>query len=227
MKKIFLLSATLTLLFLSVFYIKQNATQTAQKITSNSSTEVETPIENDEIQNGDLIFHASLSTQSKAIQFVTGSPYSHCGIIYKEGADYFVFEAVQPVKSTPLEDWIKRGEDGKYVIKRLKNATEILTPQVLSKMKEIGNQFVGRNYDLAFEWSDNKVYCSELIWKIYQRATGLEIGKVQQFKDFDLSNELIQKMIKERYGDDFPMEEKVVTPAAIFESPLLVEVELN
>lgn len=72
-------------------------------------------------QNGDIIFQTSNSGQSKAIQIATGSKYSHMGIIYKQGNDYFVYEAVQPVKLTPLTDWIKRGENGHYVVKRLKN----------------------------------------------------------------------------------------------------------
>lgn len=42
-------------------------------------------------QNGDIIFQTSNSGQSKAIQIATGSKYSHMGIIYKQGNDYFVY----------------------------------------------------------------------------------------------------------------------------------------
>jgi hypothetical protein len=35
-------------------------------------------------------------------------------------------------------------------------------------MKHIGEEFTGKNYDMTFEWSDNNIYCSELIWKVYQ-----------------------------------------------------------
>lgn len=66
--------------------------------------------ESTEFQNGDIIFQISKSEQSKAIQIATGSKYSHMGIIYKQGNDYFVYEAIQPVKLTPLNEWIKRGE---------------------------------------------------------------------------------------------------------------------
>ena len=40
-----------------------------------------------EFQNGDLIFHTSMSDQSLAIQLASNSKYSHVGIIYQEGAD--------------------------------------------------------------------------------------------------------------------------------------------
>lgn len=180
-----------------------------------------------EIQNGDIIFQTSLSGQSKAIQLATKSTYSHCGIIYKYGNRFYVFEAVQPVKRTPLESWIARGKNGNYVIKRLKNAETVLTPAVLQKMKKVGDGFIGKNYDLTFEWSDNKMYCSELIWKVYKRATGLEIGALQKLSDFDLTNEVVRKKIKERYGNKIPQNETVISPAAIFSSDLLKTIASN
>jgi len=57
-------------------------------------------------QNGDIVFQSSTSGQSKAIQIATGSKYSHMGIIYKQGDEFLVYEAVQPVRLTPLTDWI-------------------------------------------------------------------------------------------------------------------------
>lgn len=180
-----------------------------------------------ELQSGDLIFHTSLSSQSKAIQLASHSQYSHCGIIYKEGSKFYVYEATGPVKSTPLKRWIARGQDGKYVVKRLKNAAAVLTPAVLQKMKQVGDGFKGKKYDLTFEWSDDRMYCSELIWKVYQRATGLEIGKLGILSSFDLSSDIVKKKMKERYGDNVPMNEPVISPAAVFDSELLITVKSN
>jgi hypothetical protein len=181
----------------------------------------------DELKDGDLIFQTSRSSQSKAIQLATNSQYSHCGIVFKEGNSFYVFEAVQPVKRTPLAEWIARGEKGEYVVKRLKNAEQTLTPEVLQKMKEIGKGFYGKNYDLAFEWTDEKIYCSELIWKIYQRATGIEIGNLEQLGDFDLSSKVVKQKIKERYGEKIPLDELVISPASLFESDKLVTIKTN
>lgn len=177
------------------------------------------------IQEGDLIFQTSLSGQSKAIQLATHSKYSHCGIIFKDGEQFMVFEAIQPVKQTPLDQWIARGKAGHYVIKRLKNAPTVLTPAVIEKMKQEGQKFAGKNYDLTFEWSDDKMYCSELIWKIYKNATGLEIGKLEKLRDFDLTHEAVKTKMKERYGNHIPQNEIVISPAAIFESDLLTTIE--
>jgi uncharacterized protein YycO len=213
-------------IFSGFYYAKQKFYDRKHRL-DNTKIEAKQLIEHNEIENGDLIFQTSLSGQSKAIQLATKSKYSHCGLIYKEGNDFFVFEAVQPVKQTPLYKWIARGQGGKYVIKRLKNADQVLTPSTLKKMKRIGDSFSGKNYDLTFEWSDNKIYCSELIWKIYQRSTGIEIGKLEKLSDFDLSNEAVKKIMKARYGNKIPTKEIVISPAAIFNSEFLTTVKSN
>jgi len=179
---------------------------------------------NKEIQNGDIIFQTSQSSQSKAIQLATNSKYSHMGIIYENEGNYFVYEAIQPVKLTPLTDWIKRGENQHYVIKRLKNSENILTPETLKKMRTIGERFSGKNYDIYFEWSDDKIYCSELVWKIYQEATGIEIGELEKLSSFNLTNRVVQQKMSERYGENIPMNEKVISPAAIFSSQHLTTI---
>ena len=32
-----------------------------------------------------------------------------------------------------------------------------------------------KDYDLYFEWSDDKIYCSELVWKIYKNGADIEL----------------------------------------------------
>lgn len=183
--------------------------------------------ESTEFKNGDIIFQTSKSGQSMAIQIATNSKYSHMGIIYKQGNDFFVYEAVQPVKLTPLKEWIARGEDKHYVVKRLKNSEEYLTPDNLSKMQKIGEKYIGKDYDLYFEWSDTRIYCSELVWKIYKDAVGLEIGKLEGLGDFNLDNEAVKAKLKERYGDNIPKDELVISPASMFNSELLITVYKN
>ena len=186
--------------------------------------EVETMQQEKVLRDGDLIFQTSLSGQSRAIQEATGSKYSHCGIIYRDGCDYFVYEAVQPVKSTPLAQWIARGKGGHYVVKRLAGADSLLTERNIAAMRREAARFAGRDYDLTFGWSDDRLYCSELIWKIYDRALGIRLGNLQRLGDFDLSAPAVREKLAERYGAAPPLDEPVISPAAIFDSPLLVRV---
>ena len=226
MKNLLFIFGLLGLIILCGLYTKQKFYDPQHQL-DNAKTEIKNLTNEGEIKNGDLIFQTSLSGQSKAIQAATHSKYSHCGIIYRDGNDFLVFEAVQPVKRTPLDKWIARGKSRKFVIKRLKNAEQVLTPATLQKMKQVGEEFIGKNYDLTFEWSDNKIYCSELIWKVYQRATGIEVGRLQKLSDFDLTNEAVQNKMFERYGKKIPMNEIVISPSSIFDSELLTTVKAN
>lgn len=172
------------------------------------------------IQEGDLIFQTSESKQCEAVRIATNSKFSHCGVIFKENGNWMVFEAVQPVKVTTLEQWILHGRDSKYVIKRLKDSS-VLNAAVLSKMKNYGKSLLGKDYDAYFEWSDDRIYCSELIWKVYKNGAGIELSKTKQLKDFNLTDPRIQPILKERYGNEIPLDEKVVAPSDLSDSELL------
>ena len=219
MKKILQLTLILTLLLGLGFFATGMYPPLESGIKLNKTKSV-----NKDFQDGDIIFQSSTAGQSLAIQLATKSKYSHVGIIYKIDGDFFVLEAVQPVKITPFKIWVSHGDNNHYVVKRLKNADQILTKEIINKMKQIGNKFIGKNYDLYFEWSDDRIYCSELVWKIYQEGTGIEIGELQKLSDFDLTSEVVKQKLKERYGNNIPMDELVISPGAMFDSELLVEV---
>lgn len=174
--------------------------------------------------DGDILFQISTSGQGKAIQLATNSPYSHCGILFRDKNEWMVFEGVQPAKKTPLHEWIARGDKHQYVVKRHKKALELLTPEVKSKMKTEAKKFIGKNYDLTFEWDDERIYCSELVYKIYKRGAGIEVGKLQKLSEFDLSNPIVKAKLVERYGTKIPLDEPVISPGAIFNDTSLVEV---
>jgi len=177
-----------------------------------------------EPRNGDIVFQESLSAQSSAIQRATGSRYSHMGIVSHKEGESFVFEAVEPVRSTPLDEWIARGANGHFVAKRLANADQLLTPEAFQRMLEIGRTFEGRHYDLRFEWSDDRIYCSELVWKIFNRALGLDIGSLETFGDFDVSDPAGEQKIRSRWDQPPPADQIVISPATMFASDLLITV---
>lgn len=173
---------------------------------------------------GDIIFQTSKSSQSLAVQSATKSPYSHMGLILIEKRTACVFEAVSTVKCTPIKDWIARGIGGHYVLKRLKSTKFLDSSENQKKLIEVAHTFSNRLYDLTFEWSDDRMYCSELVWKVFDRAFGIKIGSLSKLGDFDLSSPTVKKKIDERYHGKPPWNEIVISPKAIFDSPLLVEI---
>lgn len=181
----------------------------------------------DRLKDGDIVFQTSQSSQSAAIQLATHSKYSHMGIIFFQNGKPYVFEAIRTVQYTPLNKWIDRGKNGKYVIKRLRNAEGLITPESIEKLKIAAATFKGKPYDITFEWSDNSIYCSELVWKIYDRGIGIQVGPLKKLRDFDLSNATVKNKMKERYGDQIPTNETVVSPGDIYSSELLRIVSEN
>jgi len=177
-----------------------------------------------DVRDGDIIFHTSRSSQSVAVQRATGSRYSHMGVIFHRDGKPHVLEAAATVRYTPLESWIARGDGQHYVVKRLGNNAAALTPEAVGKLARTSLMFLDRPYDLTFEWSDDRMYCSELVWKLYDRALGVRIGALQRLRDFNISDQVVRAKMRERYGDHPPLAEPVISPAAMFDSPLLVTV---
>ena len=171
-----------------------------------------------DVQEGDLIFHTSLSSQSEAIQLATNSPFSHVGIVTIENGQPMVFEAIRRVSATPLEEWIRRGEGGRYRLMRLKTS---LTEGQLSAMRTEGQEQRSKSYDLLFDWSDEKMYCSELVWKIYQEGAGIELAKPRPMEDYNLSSPRVRSVVEARWGSAIKWQEPMVAPSDLAESPLL------
>lgn len=170
------------------------------------------------LMEGDIVFQSTMSRQCEAVKMATKSKYSHVGMLFKRAGEWMVYEAVQPVKFTKLDEWITHGRNNHYVVKRLKNRDLVITDSSAKVMKQEGLKYLNKDYDIYFGWSDESIYCSELVWKIYKDAVGVEVGKLQKLKDFDLSEGVVKDIVEERYGKNIPWEETVVSPAAIFAS---------
>src|ERR1700704_3260231 len=76
----------------------------------------------------------------------------------------------------------------------------------ISALHQAGAQFLGRPYDLTFDWSDERMYCSELVYKVYDRALGINIEDLQRVGDFDLTDAVVQNKMRERYGSEVPLD---------------------
>ena len=174
-----------------------------------------------QLRDGDIIFQTSHSSLSVAIQKATHSKYSHMGVIFVRDSRPYVYEAIGSVLYTPFQNWTARGDGGRYVVKRLREADKVLNPTAVVKLRNSAAKFEGKPYDIYFGWSDSRIYCSELVWKIYDRGLGIQIGRLQKLRDFDLSDPLVKAKMKERYGNRIPMDEKVISPGEMFSSDLL------
>ena len=148
------------------------------------------------------------------------------GVVFEEPGGLVVLEAASPVRKTGLRTWIKRGRDERYVVKRLSDADTRLSSDVVEKMRKLGATWLGRPYDLRFRWDDQSLYCSELAYKLFDRAAGVRLGKLQIAADMNLDDERVQKALRKRFANaKFDPDETVVTPDSMFNDEQLREVE--
>jgi hypothetical protein len=149
------------------------------------------------LQDGDLIFQTSTSGQSSAILIATADPYSHMGIIKKDGKDIKVVEAAGTVKETPLQEWINRGLLKRVAIYRDPDLTQEQAGRILAAAREL----YGKPYDIFFSFNNDAIYCSELPYLAY-RAAGLSIGKIQKVSDLHFDNFFVKRLIRQRWQRD-------------------------
>lgn len=174
--------------------------------------------QNNPYKDGDIIFQTTGGERGLAIQLATHSKYNHCGVLFYENGQWMVYEAIQPVSKISLEDFNARGQG---TIMRLKNGSSVLTKETVAKLKNEFKLYENKNYDMAFNWSDDKIYCSELVYKLYHNALNIELCKLRKLKDFDLNNKLVKQQLNKTYGNKIPLEEPMVAPSDISNSQLL------
>ncbi|MDB4408699.1 YiiX/YebB-like N1pC/P60 family cysteine hydrolase [Akkermansiaceae bacterium] len=177
----------------------------------------------EQLQTGDIVFQDTGSAQGEAVTAATGSSFTHCGVVLEKEGRLYVFEAVQPVQLIPLKAWKVRSKI--FHARRLKN-TRPLNNDSLLRAIAWGQKQLGKDYDLNFRWSDQNMYCSELVWKVYKQATGQQLCAPQTFDSYDLQNTTVLKIIQQRYGalENLPKTEFVVAPSDLANSIFLEEV---
>ncbi len=177
-----------------------------------------------QVKEGDVILQRSTTRQSQAIADATHSQYTHVGVIIFRSGKPYVFEARQGVTFRSLSAFLSTGYQGKYVLRRVRGG---LSANALTKLKAQVARFQGKPYDIYFGWADDKIYCSELVWKMYDRALGINVGRLQQLRDFDLTSPIVRQIMRERYGNNIPYGETVIAPSALAEASSLETVASN
>jgi uncharacterized protein YycO len=181
-----------------------------------------------ELQFGDVVFQSSTSGQSLAIQLATDSKYSHVGMVIGfQNGDWQILEAVQPVRMNGLSLWRKGGDTEEIAVRRIIGADSLITDEVKDKMIREGTSYLGKDYDIYFDWSDEEIYCSELVWKIYHETLGIELGKLRPLKEFNLQSPEVKRIMKQRYGDSIPWESLMISPGDMYDSELFESVDFE
>jgi hypothetical protein len=160
---------------------------------------------------GDILFQSLPNEPGldlvDAIEGATDSPYSHCGMVTRDGDEWIVLEAIGPVKETPLQDYIQRGRDNKFWAYRFDADKRQHIPVALRAMRED----MGKAYDPRYRFDSENIYCSELIFRGWKAATGEDLGKVVKLGD--LKWERYKPVIEAIEGQgNLPLDREMITP---------------
>ncbi|MCB9662018.1 MAG: YiiX/YebB-like N1pC/P60 family cysteine hydrolase [Polyangiales bacterium] len=169
------------------------------------------------VQAGDLVFHRSHSRQSRVIAEVTGSPLTHVGVVLPHGGELAVLEASGPVSWTPLDEFVDRGEGGQVEVRRF---ADTLSVEDVAALVREGERLLGTPYDARFEWGPRRIYCSELVFLVVERALDVQLVVPQRFGELTLTP-AARRLAQRRLGRLPRPNERVVTPAALAASELL------
>jgi hypothetical protein len=168
------------------------------------------------LEPGDLVLGNTRSSQSRAIQAATRSPWSHVGIVEVARDGTYVVEAIGRVSRTPWAGFRRRA-GGRVLVLRPRAVDPAARARAVAEAK----RFLGRPYDPLFGWGDDRIYCSELVVKAYERGAGVALGKRQRVGDLHLAG--LEPAICARWGR-VPRDLVLVTPASIAEDPKLERV---
>ncbi|MFH1497229.1 MAG: YiiX/YebB-like N1pC/P60 family cysteine hydrolase [Verrucomicrobiota bacterium] len=169
---------------------------------------------------GDIVFQSlPRGPLVDAIEGITGSPYSHCGVVMRNAEGrWVVHEAIGTVRETPLHLWIVRGRGARLDVWRWKDIGRHDIPALDAALR----RYSGRPYDFRYAPGDDKIYCSELAFKAYRDAYGVELGIWERLGD--LHWQPFEAFIREMEGGPPPLDRPMVTPVGMTRSPLLEKI---
>jgi Permuted papain-like amidase enzyme, YaeF/YiiX, C92 family len=158
-------------------------------------------------REGDVVFQSLAGgALADAIEGATQSRYSHCGIITKRADVWMVLEAIGPVKETPLAHWIMRGRNESFDVYRLKPQYSHTIPKFVARARA----YEGRPYDMQYEFDDEEIYCSELVFSAFLESTGEQLGDVVSLGELQWKR--YEDLIRGLAGGELPLERKMITP---------------
>lgn len=158
------------------------------------------------------MLQASQSGMAESIRRATRSPYSHVGVVEVAGDGVWVVEAISPVSRTPFAKWKKRGRGGRITVLR----PRLESAQVAASL-EAAKRELGKPYDVRYAWDDERVYCSELVVKAFERGAGVSYGQRVRLDQLELG--AFEKAIAVKLG--VPLWQEVVPPSSLAADPKL------
>ncbi len=184
------------------------------------------------LKTGDIVFQKTTTSASDAIMLASGSQYTHVGLVDVDAnGKATVIEAVGPVRTISLEEWIGKGNGKRVTVKRIKGLEDAQAKEAIVSAR----RYLGLPYDHYFYETRDQIYCSELVYAAFKDGPGLTVGREEKVRDLNIDTGAAQKLIKQRWKThplckakgatsfkacyDLILDQTLVTPASIARDP--------
>ncbi len=142
-----------------------------------------------DLKVGDILLQPLHCYACNLIEAQTQSEYSHIGVVIKkENQEVFVAEAFGKVKVVSFDEFNKKTQKGLRI--------EVLRPRYVHSeiYATYREHFDSKPYDSNFLWSDDKIYCSELVQKLFHQLN-MTVPKAKPMT-FDINRALWDKYFR-------------------------------
>jgi hypothetical protein len=173
------------------------------------------------LQSGDIVFISEPYPVCRLIATTCQSWDSHVGIIFREpDGRLLVAESRVPFCSyTTLDKFLARSEAGRFAVRRLYAG---LSAEQILKLRAEADRRMGRVYHQGFDFDSPREFCSKFVYGVYRDALGIEIGKLETFRELLSGNPQAPVGWWRLWLFGFiPWKRRTVTPTSQLRSPLL------
>lgn len=136
-----------------------------------------------ELRPGDVLLQPLSCWACALIEAEEETIYSHVGVVLAVQPEVVVAEAFSKVRKQTLAEFNAKTERGqKILVIRFRNDRLVrdIEAEAAKFMQIFEEDFMGAYYDAEFRWNNfdqygrEKLYCSELVTKLFQALTGVE-----------------------------------------------------
>jgi hypothetical protein len=159
------------ILLVGLIYFVKNETTTASP--------AEPQIIPEGLQSGDIIFRRGPSIESGVVMTMDHANFSHAGIVLRRHDEIFVIHVVtgedgpDVTKIESIHDYLRSDRATAAIAYRIVDENPSLVAHAVAAAGEFAERQVPFDSDFDLT-SDRALYCTELVWRAYQKA-GLDL----------------------------------------------------
>lgn len=176
------------------------------------------PVPFNDLAIGDVVFIRIDVKPFREVAAVTDTWTNHVGVVVSiDGEEPLIAESTFPFsRETTLAKFIRRSQDGRFAIARLKAPLSQLQRQGIVYAAQ---RRYGVFYDTGFDIHSRRQFCSRFVREVIAEASGVELGEVESFQTLFASHPNANLGFwKVWYFGRIPWTRETITPASLLRS---------